>query len=186
MLLALVENGIVYKHGHYKELFPNCSFGPNGPDDTFLAEHNAKKVKISIQHDKSTHRLEAVYPYFNEEDGHVYLTRAVEKNTEELNIQTINLWEMVRKQRNNYLKESDWTQFNDSPLTTEEKEEWKTYRQNLRDITTQLDPQKINWPTKPGEDPEPIEMPETETVAEIPPTGEFYESTTSGEYTASN
>ena len=41
----------------------------------------------------------------------------------------------VRLQRNGLLRESDWTQFNDSPLSAEKKLEWATYRQALRDIT---------------------------------------------------
>lgn len=41
----------------------------------------------------------------------------------------------IRLKRNNLLSESDWTQFNDSPLSNEKKLEWATYRQLLRDIT---------------------------------------------------
>ena len=62
----------------------------------------------------------------------------------------------LRNQRNDELKNSDWTQFNDSPLTDVKKSEWQTYRQALRDITTQtpsLDADGnltgVNWPTPP-------------------------------------
>jgi hypothetical protein len=41
----------------------------------------------------------------------------------------------VRRKRSGLLAESDWTQFNDSPLSAEKKLEWATYRQALRDIT---------------------------------------------------
>jgi hypothetical protein len=41
----------------------------------------------------------------------------------------------IRLKRNNLLSESDWTQFNDSPLSAEKKLEWATYRQALRNIT---------------------------------------------------
>ena len=41
----------------------------------------------------------------------------------------------IRLQRNGLLRESDWTQFNDSPLSNEKKLEWATYRQLLRDVT---------------------------------------------------
>ena len=41
----------------------------------------------------------------------------------------------IRLKRNNLLSESDWTQFNDSPLSNEKKLEWATYRQLLRDVT---------------------------------------------------
>ena len=40
----------------------------------------------------------------------------------------------LRTIRGGILMGSDWTQFPDSPLTTEQKAEWTTYRQALRDI----------------------------------------------------
>lgn len=63
---------------------------------------------------------------------------------------TVNpLWEFVRNERNRLLLESDWTQLPDTSLTEEKKLEWQSYRQQLRDITTQPDPYNIVWPTKP-------------------------------------
>lgn len=65
----------------------------------------------------------------------------------------------IRMERDRLLLESDWTQYNDSPLTSEQKESWATYRQELRGfpstfideddnlLLTILDPQ---WPTKPS------------------------------------
>ena len=41
---------------------------------------------------------------------------------------------LIRNKRNELLKESDWTQVNDSPLTDAKKAEWATYRQALRDL----------------------------------------------------
>jgi len=43
---------------------------------------------------------------------------------------------LFRHNRNLMLTESDWTQANDSPLTDTKKEEWKVYRQALRDMPT--------------------------------------------------
>jgi hypothetical protein len=56
-------------------------------------------------------------------------------------------WVEIRKQREARLKTSDWTQLPDVPLTT--KEAWATYRQALRDITSQPDPFNIIWPVAP-------------------------------------
>lgn len=57
----------------------------------------------------------------------------------------------IREERNRLLAESDWTQFTDSPLTSEQKAEWATYRQALRDITTQASVHDdVVWPTKPA------------------------------------
>lgn len=58
------------------------------------------------------------------------------------------MWAGVKEQRNVLLKESDWTQLPDVPLTT--KEAWAAYRQQLRDITGQPDPFNITWPTPPN------------------------------------
>lgn len=62
----------------------------------------------------------------------------------------------LRQVRNEKLNESDWTQANDCPLPDSKKAEWQTYRQALRDITTQtpsLDENGqltgITWPTPP-------------------------------------
>lgn len=57
-------------------------------------------------------------------------------------------WADVRRRRDGFLSHSDWTQLPDVPLTT--KEAWATYRQELRDITTQTDPLNIIWPTAPN------------------------------------
>jgi len=48
--------------------------------------------------------------------------------------QTIDFWKTIRIQRNELLKESDWTQVNDCPLSDSKKQEWSTYRQELRDL----------------------------------------------------
>ena len=53
----------------------------------------------------------------------------------------------VRQQRNEKLKDSDWTQLADSPVP---KDTWATYRQALRDITAQSGfPWSVNWPDAP-------------------------------------
>ena len=64
-------------------------------------------------------------------------------------------YRLLRLQRDSLLRQSDWTQFNDSPLTDAKKDEWKTYRQALRDIpVSQPTPtsglENITWPTEPS------------------------------------
>ena len=60
------------------------------------------------------------------------------------------LLERLRKHRNRLLKESDWTQAPDSPLTDSKKQEWATYRQQLRDITSGLTPaETVTLPDEP-------------------------------------
>ncbi len=53
----------------------------------------------------------------------------------------------IRAERNRLLAESDWTQVADAPV---DKAAWATYRQALRDITTQESfPTSVTYPTKP-------------------------------------
>jgi FKBP-type peptidyl-prolyl cis-trans isomerase (trigger factor) len=53
----------------------------------------------------------------------------------------------IRNERNNKLKECDWTQVADALV---DKELWATYRQALRDVTSQEGfPWTIDWPTIP-------------------------------------
>lgn len=52
-----------------------------------------------------------------------------------------------RRWRDQQLAASDWTQLPDSPLTEALREEWRTYRQQLRDLDMDGD----SWPAAPGE-----------------------------------
>lgn len=47
-----------------------------------------------------------------------------------------------RATRNQLLADSDWTQFNDSPLNNDTKVLWATYRSSLRSL-----PEHENWPS---------------------------------------
>ena len=55
-------------------------------------------------------------------------------------------WERVRLDRNSRLAVTDWRASSDLTLS----DAWKTYRQALRDVPTQSDPDKITWPTEPS------------------------------------
>jgi hypothetical protein len=55
------------------------------------------------------------------------------------------LWVDIRNKRNLLIAESDWMANSDVTMS----DAWNTYRQSLRDITTQSDPSNIIWPTKP-------------------------------------
>ena len=47
---------------------------------------------------------------------------------------------LLREKRNEKLAESDWTILSDSQLTTTKQNEWKTYRQALRDLPASANP----------------------------------------------
>ncbi len=60
-------------------------------------------------------------------------------------------WTRIRAERDRLLSETDWTQNNDSPCTAIDKSQWKTYRQELRDIPKEQASAKkytdITWPS---------------------------------------
>ena len=56
----------------------------------------------------------------------------------------------AREDRDIKLMQSDWTQLSDVTLSPSQLAQWKEYRQQLRDITLQLNfPNNIVWPVKP-------------------------------------
>lgn len=62
------------------------------------------------------------------------------------------LAEEIRTKRDKLLNETDWTQVIDTVLNTKKQEEYKSYRQELRDITEQEGfPYKVVFPLKPTE-----------------------------------
>ena len=54
-------------------------------------------------------------------------------------------WANVRRERNSKLAETDYLALSDNTLA----DNMKTYRQELRDVPKQSDPDNITWPTKP-------------------------------------
>ena len=67
---------------------------------------------------------------------------------------------LLRKKRDQLLVETDIKALPDSPMTDSKRNEWKTYRQALRDLPAnstpklnnqeQLDESSVTWPTKPS------------------------------------
>jgi hypothetical protein len=59
-------------------------------------------------------------------------------------------WDRLRRERDSLLTSSDWTQYNDSPLTDEVKTSWSVHRQELRDLPSNtVDPDAVVWPVAP-------------------------------------
>lgn len=84
------------------------------------------------------------------EENEVVEYQTVRNKTEQEIIEEIDgMWCAIRERRNELLKDCDWTQLPDSPLTNQKQTEWQIYRQELRDITNQNNPFAINWPIKP-------------------------------------
>jgi len=60
--------------------------------------------------------------------------------------QTAKKWKRIRNDRNRRLAETDYLSLNDNTLSAD----MKTYRQALRDVPKQTDPDNITWPSKPS------------------------------------
>jgi len=64
---------------------------------------------------------------------------------------TAQKWVMVRAERTRKLQETDWVVTKASETGVALSDEWKTYRQELRDLpATQTDVDNITYPTKPN------------------------------------
>ena len=60
--------------------------------------------------------------------------------------QTAEKWKRIRDDRNRRLAETDYLALKDNTLSAD----MKTYRQALRDVPKQTDPDNITWPSKPS------------------------------------
>lgn len=70
----------------------------------------------------------------------------------QLNLAALSLigWASIRTKRDQLIASTDWTQMIDSPLEADKREEFKIYRQALRDLPQSTDnPDEIVWPVKP-------------------------------------
>jgi hypothetical protein len=127
----------------HTEWFPNTSFGDRGPTPDWIAEEGYYIISAWKPHDRATEKLVSAAPHLF--DGMCCIVDVEPLTAEELQSRIDTQWAVIRSQRNQMLKDTDWTQVEDSPV---DKAAWATYRQALRDITTQDDPFSIVWPTQ--------------------------------------
>ena len=147
MQIAIIKNNAVESMGEHRELFSNVSFPETGPSADWMSENSVMPVTINRSYDKMTQKSTSVDPYI--ESGVVYLhkiealsdSEKTAAQTEANNRQA----ELQRAERNRRLAETDWMACSDVTMS----EDWKTYRQALRDITTHN-----NWPNLKSPGPE--------------------------------
>lgn len=126
----------------------NVSFPQTISDEILSDYHTYRVIPIGLDDNDYTKNYEEGTPT---QSGSVYVqnwlitSASVEEITDRENIQ----WNEVRSERNRLLTECDWTQMSDTPISGSKLTEWQTYRQSLRDITSQSNPFEIIWPTKP-------------------------------------
>ncbi len=147
MYLRIINNEIHYPYSLTKlrEDNPNISF-PSEMTESVMSEWDIYEVRPTPKPTDYTKNILEGTPILVEEI--YYQNWILEAATEaEINVRISLKWEEIRSERNELLKESDWTQLSDIP--TETKNIWTEYRQELRNITTQSNPFNIIWPDKP-------------------------------------
>lgn len=123
-------------------------FAAPQPENTDLLK---TVIRNGVTQDTNSNWIEnwAVVDIFaDKEVDNVVVTKATQE-AEFLANRTATRWASIRQQRDNLLKECDWVTIRSTDISTPVPTDWATYRQALRDITTQTDPFDITWPTKP-------------------------------------
>lgn len=150
MLIAKVQDNQVLEVADYRAMFPNTSFPPSGPSESFMADNDLLGVTVWKAHDLEAEKLVPAEPYI--ENSQVFTVAVAPLTEEELQARADSKAASVRAERNARLAACDWTQLDDANLDNALKLEWRDYRQALRDISSQSGfPHEVVWPLRPGE-----------------------------------
>lgn len=126
--------------------YPNISF----VRDNFIPPQGYEVVNPMSPPDVDhTENTELSTPVFLEDGWYQnwIITPATESQIEARTQQQMT---RVRAQRDQLLRDSDYTRMDDVPLTEVQRADWAHYRQQLRDITSQQGwPWHVTWPQKP-------------------------------------
>lgn len=149
---ALIKDNAVAKYPYgltqLKGDNQNTSF-PAQVSDATLVEFDVYRVFFSTPPEiTSTQVLEEGVPVFDDEAQRwTQVWQVRDMTVEEIDERTKAQASSIRAERNAKLAETDWTQLADAPVN---KEAWATYRQALRDVTTQSGfPWTVTWPDAP-------------------------------------
>ena len=158
MQIAIIKDNAVETMGEHKELFPNVGFPGGVPTESWMAENSVMPVTEFRPYNGLTEKSTPVDPYI--ESGVVNLHK-IEKfdDSQKTAAQTARnnrIAEDNRAFRDRLLAESDWMANSDVTMT----DEWKTYRQALRDITKHSSwpnlklggpgTEETDWPVQPS------------------------------------
>ena len=120
-------------------------------------------VTVGLSFDPTKQKQESVDPYIN--DGVVYTVRLVDLTNDEktayTNAQNAKLAAAQRANRDALLAETDWMVIKSAETGVALADNWKTYRQALRDLPTHSSWPNLkspgpdgdgdnDWPVKPG------------------------------------
>jgi hypothetical protein len=146
MQIRLKLNGQVMYESEFRALFPNTSL-PQQLSESLINELGGDVVFEGAQASPTRYQI-GFRDGVEQVNGKWYTKYSVADMEDEAKtaLNTTQA-EAVRKQRNDKLAACDWTQVEDAPV---DKAAWATYRQALRDVTSQDGfPWTVNWPEAP-------------------------------------
>lgn len=147
MYLRIKNNEQIYPYtiSDLRNEYKNITFPSDLSEDT-LREFDLYEVRKTPKPNDYTKNISEGAPILIEG---IYYQNWIQTDASsiEINARIESKWVEIREIRNELLEECDWTQLSDIP--TETKTIWQTYRQQLRDVTTQSNPFSIVWPAKP-------------------------------------
>lgn len=150
-MYAKIENGVVTSYPYFTQTLkaenPNTSFPEGELSAEILAAYGVVKVQPTatpeVEYTKNVKQASPV----KQGDIYVQSWEVVDASEEEVQFRTEGKATEVRFERDRLLALSDWTQVSDAPV---DQAAWATYRQALRDITSQEGfPFSVTWPSKP-------------------------------------
>ncbi len=167
MEIRIRDTGNVVTEQEFRAMFPNTGFpvqlkestindfggevvfeGPQATGGTVYQYSQYAGVEQINGKWYTKYILGPVFTDTTAEDGTV--TTAAENEAAYKAMKDAEQAKSVRQQRGEKLKETDWTQVADAPV---DKAAWATYRQALRDVTTQEGfPWTVTWPSEPGKE----------------------------------
>lgn len=150
MFVKVVDGKVAkfpYSVGQLRRDNPNTSFPKIIPDGTLEAYGVFRVSELPApSFDSWTHYLE-YNPVPVLQDGRWVTVPTVYALTQDqIDIRDASLAEGIRAERDALIAATDWMALSDVVMS----EAWATYRQALRDITTQEGfPSSVDWPAKP-------------------------------------
>ena len=151
-MYAKIENGQVvqypYTTAELRRDNPDSSLPADPIPNSVLSEFGVVSVAAAgwAPYDQRTQRIEQRTP-INQNGQWVQNWVIVDLTQDEIDANQAVHAQQVRQERNDKLTASDWTQVADAPV---DKAAWATYRQALRDISSQAGfPWNVSWPDDP-------------------------------------
>ena len=149
MQIRIRETGQVVYEGEFRSLFPNTSL-PQQLTEALLNELGADVVFEGPQAQPARYQV-AFADGVEQVNGKWYTKNSVvDMDAEAIAVVDANQSSAVRKERDEKLSQSDWRMIKAWETQTPISTEWATYRQALRDVTSQTGfPWEVTWPTQP-------------------------------------